>query len=46
VRSRGRGPETLFMMAAEWRGMENMLGEARTGQVLIAEAPAPGAGWP
>jgi sugar lactone lactonase YvrE len=37
---------TLFMMAAEWRGMENIISEARTGQVLIAEAPAPGAGWP
>jgi hypothetical protein len=32
------------MMAAEWRGMENMTDDARTGQVLIAEAPAPGDG--
>jgi sugar lactone lactonase YvrE len=42
----GADRRTLFMMAAEWRGMENMIGEARTGQVLIAEAPVPGAGWP
>ena len=44
------GPDgrTLFMLAAEWRGIENV-GEAiarRTGQVLVAEAPAPGVGWP
>jgi sugar lactone lactonase YvrE len=44
------GPEarTLFMLAAEWRGFEGVE-EAiadRTGQVLIADAPAPGAGWP
>ena len=42
----GADRRTLFMMAAEWRGMENMISEARTGQVLIAAAPAPGAGWP
>jgi sugar lactone lactonase YvrE len=42
----GADRRTLFMMAAEWRGMENMITEARTGQVLIAEAPAPGVGWP
>jgi sugar lactone lactonase YvrE len=42
----GTDRRTLFMMAAEWRGMENMISEARTGQVLIAEAPVPGAGWP
>jgi sugar lactone lactonase YvrE len=46
------GPDgrTLFMMAAEWRGMENMAKDiangTRTGQVLSAGAPAPGAGWP
>jgi sugar lactone lactonase YvrE len=44
------GPDgrTLFILAAEWRGMEG-IGEAiaaRTGQVLIAPAPAPRAGWP
>ena len=42
------GPErrTLFMMAQEWKGPENMFAEPRTGQVLITQAPAPGDGWP
>jgi sugar lactone lactonase YvrE len=44
------GPDrrTLFMLTAQWRGtagIEEVIGE-RTGQVLIAEAPAPGVGWP
>ena len=44
------GPDgrTLFMLAAEWRGFEHAY-EAiadRTGQVLVADAPAPRAGWP
>jgi sugar lactone lactonase YvrE len=44
------GPDgrTLFMLAAEWRGFEHVE-EAiadRTGRVLVAEAPAPRAGWP
>jgi sugar lactone lactonase YvrE len=40
--------DTLFILAAEWRGFEK-IEEAiadRTGQVLVADAPAPGAGWP
>jgi sugar lactone lactonase YvrE len=44
------GPDrrTLFIVTAEWRGMDKILevAEARTGQVLTIEAPAPGAGWP
>jgi sugar lactone lactonase YvrE len=42
------GPDgrTLFMLAAEWAGMENMDDSARTGQLLVAEAPAPGVGRP
>ncbi|MGX5849931.1 SMP-30/gluconolactonase/LRE family protein [Mesorhizobium sp. PL10] len=42
------GPDgtLLFIAAAEWRGFENMISEARTGQVLSVEAPAPGTGWP
>jgi sugar lactone lactonase YvrE len=42
------GPDrrTLFMMATVWNGPENMFAEPRTGQVLTAEAPAPGVGWP
>lgn len=44
------GPDrrTLFMLAADWRGIENVQ-EAiadRTGQVLVVDAPAPGTGWP
>lgn len=39
---------TLFLLAAEYRGMERMSEVAgeRTGQVLSIEAPVPGAGWP
>ena len=42
------GPDrkTLFMVVQEWGGMESTAEEARTGQVLTAPAPAPGAGWP
>jgi sugar lactone lactonase YvrE len=44
------GPErgTLFMVTAQWRGTEGIedVVEARTGQVLVADAPAPGVGWP
>jgi sugar lactone lactonase YvrE len=44
------GPDrrTLFMMAAEWRGIENVSDAIadRTGQVLVADAPASGVGWP
>lgn len=42
------GPDgrTLFITAAEWRGFEHMISDARTGQVRSAEAPAPGVGWP
>ena len=42
----GADRRTLFLMAAEWRGLAKMAGGARTGQVLTAEAPAPGVGWP
>jgi len=39
---------TLFMMVAEWRGVEQMatLFRSHTGQVLTARAPAPRAGRP
>src|SRR5215813_5451554 len=43
----GADKRTLFMMVAEWPGSAETVGDgARTGQVLIAEAPAPGVGWP
>jgi sugar lactone lactonase YvrE len=44
------GPDrrTLFMLAADWRGIENVQAAIadRTGQVLTTDAPAAGAGWP
>jgi sugar lactone lactonase YvrE len=44
------GPDrrTLFMLTAEWHGTEAVedVVAARTGQVLVADAPAPGIGWP
>ena len=42
------GPDgrTLFMVAAEWKGLEHMTDDARTGQVLVCQAPAPHAGRP
>jgi sugar lactone lactonase YvrE len=42
----GADRQTLFITAAEWRGFEHMVSDARTGQVLSVEAPAPGVGWP
>jgi sugar lactone lactonase YvrE len=42
----GADDRTLFLMAAEWRGLKNMTDAARTGQELTFEAPAPGAGRP
>jgi sugar lactone lactonase YvrE len=37
---------TLFLTANEWRGPANVAEGSRRGQVLTAEAPAPGVGWP
>jgi sugar lactone lactonase YvrE len=42
----GKDKRTLFMMANEWRGTASMADGSRAGQVLTAEAPAPGVGWP
>jgi sugar lactone lactonase YvrE len=42
----GADRKTLFMTANDWRGSANMTDGARAGQVLTAEAPAPGVGWP
>ena len=38
----GPARRTLFMIAQEWKGAENMFAEPRTGQVLMVEAPARG----
>jgi sugar lactone lactonase YvrE len=44
------GPDgtTLFIVAAEWRGMDKIpeVARARTGRVLMVDAPAPHVGWP
>ncbi|HEX5117534.1 MAG TPA: SMP-30/gluconolactonase/LRE family protein [Pseudonocardiaceae bacterium] len=42
------GPDgtTLYVLAAEWKGMDQIRMADRTGQVLVASAPAAGAGWP
>ena len=44
----GDDGRTLFLLAAEFQGLENLdvLFRSRTGQLLTAPAPAPGAGWP
>lgn len=42
----GADRRTLFMIATEWRGTQDMAGGSRTGQVLAVRAPAPGTGWP
>lgn len=42
----GEDNMALFLMAAEWRGPENITEGPRTGQVLTLHTPAPRAGWP
>ncbi|GHO71352.1 gluconolactonase [Ktedonobacter sp. SOSP1-52] len=42
----GANKQTLFLLAAQWRGFEHMADEVRTGQVLTIRTPAPGVGWP
>ena len=42
----GTDGTTLFMLAQEWSGPQNMFAEPRSGLVLTTEAPAPGVGWP
>jgi sugar lactone lactonase YvrE len=42
------GPDnrTLFMVTREWSGPASMADGSRTGQIVTARAPAPGAGCP
>jgi sugar lactone lactonase YvrE len=44
----GRDRRMLFLLTADWRGTEGVedVVNARTGQVLVVDAPAPGVGWP
>ena len=34
------------MVATHWRGTERLFDKSRTGQLLTAQAPAAGVGWP
>lgn len=44
----GMDRTTLFLLAADWRGIDRVdeALAARTGQILITQAPAAGTGWP
>jgi sugar lactone lactonase YvrE len=43
----GPGRTTLFIVAAEWRGMtESQMVAPGSGQVLMTQVDVPGAGWP
>jgi sugar lactone lactonase YvrE len=42
----GHDRQTLFVLAAEWRGPDAMSNGVRTGQALAVRAPAPGVGRP
>ena len=42
----GADKSTLFLTANEWGGPASMADGRRRGQVLTAEAPSPGVGWP
>jgi sugar lactone lactonase YvrE len=44
----GSNGKTLFMLATEFRGSDKVkeVAAARIGEVVISQAPAPGAGWP
>src|SRR5262249_10874946 len=42
----GRGGTTLYITAAQWPGMDKMIGAPRTGQLVSVEVTVPHAGWP
>jgi sugar lactone lactonase YvrE len=42
----GDGGDTLFIVAAQWRGFEHMMDGSRTGVLVSTRAPAPHAGRP
>ncbi len=43
----GPGNTTLFIVAAQWRGMtESQMVAPGSGQVLAVAVAVPGAGWP
>jgi sugar lactone lactonase YvrE len=42
----GPNRQTLYILANEWNGPENMFNGQRTGQLLSVAAPARASGWP
>jgi sugar lactone lactonase YvrE len=42
----GADGKTLFIVATEWKGAEQLADGSRTSQILTARAPTPHAGWP
>ena len=42
----GRDDRTLFMVTREWNGSASIAEDRRSGQLVTANAPEPGAGWP
>jgi sugar lactone lactonase YvrE len=44
----GPNRRTLFMLTAQWQGTEGIddIIKARTGRILVTDAPASGVGWP
>lgn len=42
----GKNGKTLFIIATEWRGPQNMAAGERTGQIVAIDAPARHAGRP
>jgi len=42
----GTNRTTLFMAVTQWRGTERTTDTSRAGQLLTAQAPAAGVGWP
>jgi sugar lactone lactonase YvrE len=44
----GPGRTTLFLLTAQWRGAEKVdeAIAARTGKILVMQAPVAGTGWP
>ena len=42
----GADSKTLFMVATEWKGVEDMADGSRTSQILTVRATAPHVGWP
>ena len=42
----GGDDRTLFMVTREWNGSASIAEDRRSGELVTAQAPEPGAGWP